>query len=334
MCHEIERCIKNILCIDGGGMKGLIPCLVLVELEARAKKLCCEIFDLISGTSIGGIMAGLLAVGIPASEAAKFFTEDGPVIFRKTWWRRFGLLAPRYSAETIEQVLQRRFGDLTLRDCKTKLLVTSLDVVSKKPYFFNNFTPGFINYKLWQVTRATSAAQTYFPPLKLGKMILWDGGNIANNPSLCALAHTSTFQGDEKMLSLGCGRTIDKPFKKWLKNVCKSHIKLIYRLVCIINALGAPIIIIGWITGGYIATHGIMADSNAKSTGVAVANLCLSVIVGMALTLLGIRVLALGHIIKTTIYALIHIAPALQNECVQKSTLTKMCNTFQADADA
>jgi uncharacterized protein len=203
--------MKQVVCIDGGGIRGLIPCMVLAELEARAKKPCCELFDLISGTSIGGILAALLATGHKAEDAKKFFFQDGPIIFRKRWWRSHGFLAPRYPALPIERVLKRTFGDLTLKDCKTNLLVISINLLNQQPYFFNNFMPGFSNFKLWQVCRATSAAQTYFPAFKLDDMIMWDGGCVANNPSLCALASASKLWGREeiKMLSLGCGKSVE-----------------------------------------------------------------------------------------------------------------------------
>jgi patatin-like phospholipase/acyl hydrolase len=93
-----------------------------------------------------------------------------------------------------------------LKDCKTNLLVTSLDLISQEPYFFKSYddTP---NYFLWQVGRATSAAQTYFPGFELDGSILWDGGNCANNPAAYAVADAvKLWKGERlKVLSLGCG---------------------------------------------------------------------------------------------------------------------------------
>lgn len=201
--------MNRILTIDGGGMRGYIPAAVLVELEQLAGRPCWQMFDLIAGTSIGGILAALLAAGVPAGEAIKFFTEDGPNIFRKIWWRSFGLLAPRYPAQPLESALQARFGGRRISDCKTKLLVVSLDLVSQNPFFFENFSGCCPNYPLWQAGRGTSAAQTYFPAFHLDGMILWDGGNVANNPSVCAMADAVKLWGDHalprKVLSLGCG---------------------------------------------------------------------------------------------------------------------------------
>jgi uncharacterized protein len=209
--------MKRMLIIDGGGMRGYIPAAVLVELERLSGKPCCEMFDLIAGTSIGGILAALLAVGTPASDTINFFTQDGPKIFKKTWhgwWRWNGILAPRYPARPIESALQARFGGRFLSDCKTRLLVASLDLVTQDPFFFENFSGYCANYALWEVGRGTSAAQTYFPAFKLGNKILWDGGNVANNPAVCAMADAANLWGlhhlPDKVLSLGCGNQLVK----------------------------------------------------------------------------------------------------------------------------
>lgn len=198
--------MKKLLALSGGGMRGLPEAALLADIERRTSKPIASLFDHISGTSIGGIVAALLAAGMSASEAVSFFTEDGPKIFSKHWWRTFGLFCPRYPAKAVEDVLRNRFGDLKLKDCKTNLLVTSLDLVSQEPYFFKSYEPT-PNYFLWQVGRATSAAQTYFPGFRLEGKILWDGGNVANNPAVCAVADaTNLWPGERlKVMSLGCG---------------------------------------------------------------------------------------------------------------------------------
>lgn len=189
-------------------MRGYLPASLLVELERRTGKPCCELFDLIAGTSIGGILAALLAAGVPAAETLKFFTEDGPKIFRRRWWRYFGMLGPRYTAEAIEEVLTRRFDTL---EVKTHLLIPAFDLKDHTPYFFK-FAP-FQNHEvpLWQAARATSSAQIYFPAFRTflpsGEHVFWDGGNVANNPAVCAYAEAVRRWGSRgvQMLSLGCG---------------------------------------------------------------------------------------------------------------------------------
>lgn len=205
--------MRSILSIDGGGMKGYVPCAVLVELERRAGKSCTEMFDLVAGTSIGGILACLIATGKSATEALKFFTEDGPKVFGDVQaFGHGGILKPRYAAEPLEGRLMDRLGAATLSSCKSKLLVPAFDLVSYDPFFFKS-SKIERDYQLWQVARATSAAQTYFPAFELGNMVLWDGGNVANNPAACAVAEAVKIWGpDEKLrvLSLGCGAASGK----------------------------------------------------------------------------------------------------------------------------
>lgn len=200
--------MKTILSIDGGGMKGYIPCSVLMEIERRAKRPCYEIFDIVAGTSIGGILASVISTGQSATEVIKFFTEDGPKIFGRVQpfgWG--GVLRPRYAAEPLESALKVRLGSATLKDCKVPLLVTAFDLNAYTPVFFKSTKPN-PNYALWEIGRATSAAQTYFPGFKLDDMILWDGGNAANNPTLCVVAEAFKLWGEHekfRVLSVGCG---------------------------------------------------------------------------------------------------------------------------------
>jgi hypothetical protein len=205
--------MKSVLSIDGGGMKGYVPCAVLVELERRAGKSCSEMFDMVAGTSIGGILACVISTGRSATEALKFFTEDGPKIFGHTQlFGAGGVVKPRYAPEPLEGCLMDRLGAATLSSCKNSLLVPAFDLVSYEPFFFKS-SKFDRDYQLWQVGRATSAAQTYFPAFELGDMILWDGGNVANNPAACAAAEAIKIWGpDEKLriLSLGCGAASSK----------------------------------------------------------------------------------------------------------------------------
>lgn len=193
-------------------MKGFIPCSVLVELEKRTGKPCFELFDMFAGTSIGGILACLLASGKTAIEAIEFFTEDGPEIFGHT--RTFGhdgIFEARYGSDKIEQCLQARLGTAKLSDLQKALLIPAFDLVSYDPYFFKS--PVVDNdYALWQVSRATSAAQTYFPAFNLGGKLLWDGGNVANNPAACAVAEAMRDWPGEALniFSIGCGQAESK----------------------------------------------------------------------------------------------------------------------------
>lgn len=197
--------INRILSIDGGGMRGYLPCSMLEYLENKTGLLSYQMFGSISGTSIGGILACLLASGQPASEAKKFFTEDGPVIFKPSSdpARKDGILKSRYESGPIEDVLHKRLGQLRMTDLKVPIVVPSFDLASGHRYIFHS---GSENWWLWQVARATSAAQSYFPAFRVLGRVLWDGGIVANNPSAFAEAFNyNDLTTDYRIVSLGCG---------------------------------------------------------------------------------------------------------------------------------
>lgn len=204
--------MKRILAISGGGCRGYLPALTLVEIERRTGKQCYQLFDLIGGTSVGSILAALLAIGVPAAEAIKFFAEDGPLIFKKQF-SLLGLLRPKYPDGPFESLLAQRFNGAKLSDCKTRLLIPAWDWTAEQPYFFKSYDDILpnINWQLWQCCRASSSAQTYFRAFDCCGHLFWDGGNTTeNNPSKAAYADAVIKWGwaeQIKILSLGCGDT-------------------------------------------------------------------------------------------------------------------------------
>jgi patatin-like phospholipase/acyl hydrolase len=203
----MKKNTKIILSLDGGGMKGYITCVILAELEKKSQKKCSDIFDLIAGTSIGGIVAALLSCGVSATDALTFFTEDGPNIFKKTFFNTIGgVFGPKYSSSVIEKVLTDKFNGLFP---KTYLLMTSYDLVTQTPHFFKFDTEKY-PCQLWQASRATSSAQIFFPGFKVNiagtDYVFWDGGNVANNPAICAYAECyNLWKSDPIILSIGTG---------------------------------------------------------------------------------------------------------------------------------
>lgn len=216
----------NILSIDGGGVRGLIPGMVIVELERRLGKPVSEVFDLIAGTSAGGHVALALtapgADGKPkwqASDLADFYKEAYGRIFPSTGNRFLGSLRgiteERYSAEGIEKVLEEIFGDAMLSEALTEVLVTAFEVESGQPHFFLSSdakSDGRSDHLMRFVARATSAAPTYFEPAaKIGseeKLTFIDGGVFANNPTMCGFAHAQRLGFDEDemtIVSIGTG---------------------------------------------------------------------------------------------------------------------------------
>jgi len=221
--------MTRILSIDGGGILGLIPAMVLAEIEARAGRPAAELFDLVAGTSTGGIIACAVAAGIPANTVADLYRKRGKDIFARHLRHRlftgFGLWGPQYAASGIEAALADVFQGAKLSDCTTDLLVPAYDIEARTPVLFKSAKArwnGVVgveayharsrDYYLRDVARATSAAPTYFPPARItslaGEVVTAvDGGLFANNPAACALAQVakaSRMYG-AAMVSLGTG---------------------------------------------------------------------------------------------------------------------------------
>lgn len=215
----------RILSIDGGGIRGIIPASVLAEIERRTGRRIAELFEVIAGTSTGGILAcGLTlpdASGSPAHSAAdlvRMYAAEGPRIFPHEFLGRLrSLIDEKYSQKGIEAVLQQYMGDATLKDALTEIMVTAYDLERRRPFFFRSararVDPRY-DFPLRMVARATSAAPTYFEPFRLpaappdDHFTLVDGGVFANNPAMCAYvdAHAGRARVDEVlMVSLGTG---------------------------------------------------------------------------------------------------------------------------------
>ena len=214
--------MRRILAIDGGGIRGLIPALVLQTLEAELGRPIAQCFDLIAGTSTGGILALGLAKpgqdGKPehkASDLVKLYEEHGRVIFKRSFWRGVtsigNLTEERYPANALETVLQRYLGAVPLRQSVTDVLVTAYDIERRQPFFFKSWRGDRNAVPMWQAGRATSAAPTFFEPARIevdGQLrALIDGGVFVNNPAMSAYAEVCRRHGPEDILvvSLGTG---------------------------------------------------------------------------------------------------------------------------------
>lgn len=207
-------------------MRGYLPIAMLVEFERSSGKRCCDIFDMAWGTSIGGIGASLIGCGVPATEVLKFFPDDGPPIFKKRFGHYIGIFGSRYKGSVIEGVLQKRTAGLVP---KIHIGITSFDQQTQKPYMFK-FVPGQnVGDKIWQATRATSSAQIFFPKYRVtfedGPHAFVDGGNVANNPAMCAYVEAKKIWPNEEIViySLGCGDVAPKApgiFMRFLEKIC------------------------------------------------------------------------------------------------------------------
>lgn len=202
--------MKPRLALGGGGMKCYVECAILAEIERRSGKRITDLFSLIAGTSGGAIIGLSICAGNSAADTLGFFTQDGPNIFDTHWWTGPAELIRgyKYNPAPLEAALQKRLGSKAMIDALCPIIVTSVDRNSKAAMFFKSYDPTTQNYAMWKAARASSAAQTYFPPFALNSWSLWDGGNAANNPAMCAFADGINQIRNNlnfKVLSLGCG---------------------------------------------------------------------------------------------------------------------------------
>lgn len=193
------RGLYRILSLDGGGIRGLITAVLLERLEAALPGFLGQI-DLFAGTSTGGLLALGLASGKTPADAIRLYVEYGQQVFADSLWdqvRDLGtLIGAQYDIEPLRQALQALFGEMTLGDLSRRVLISSFDLDYQPPdlaqprswkaKFFHNFPgPGGDQaQRVVDVALYTAAAPTYFPIVQ-GYI---DGGVVAGNPSMCALA--------------------------------------------------------------------------------------------------------------------------------------------------
>ena len=221
--------VLKVLAIDGGGIRGVIPAMVLAEIENRTGARAAELFDLVAGTSTGGILAlGLVKPSeedetrpqYKASELVDLYANEGGRIFERSLWHRVvaleNLLDEKYSADGLESVLEKYFGEVPLSKAVTETLITSYELESREPWFFARHKarskPGW-DFTMRFVARATSAAPTFFEPEALSPTPprggLVDGGVFANNPAMCAYVEMKDQRPDADevlVVSLGTGQ--------------------------------------------------------------------------------------------------------------------------------
>jgi patatin-like phospholipase/acyl hydrolase len=218
----------RILSIDGGGIRGILPAMLLAWLERKTGQPVSQLFDIVAGTSTGGILAlGLVrpnADGKPAysaEEMAALYEREGENIFSSTFWHKLASLGSlgdqKYPSKGVEEVLQRYFGETKLSESLSSVLVPSYEIERRVPFFFKSHSArrqATHDFPMWQVARATSAAPTYFEPARIDASragdywALIDGGVFANNPAACALveARTQFPEADKYVVcSLGTG---------------------------------------------------------------------------------------------------------------------------------
>jgi len=204
--------IARILSIDGGGIRGLIPAMVLTEIEQRSNRQIADLFHLVAGTSTGGMIAlGLARPGpgrkpMNAAKIMRVFRQEGPDVFSRTVWKEVssfgGITEGKYDSEALERYLKKSLGKTRLSEALVDVMVTAYDLRHRAPYFFKSWkaqglhleageTAAHYDFLMRDAARAATAAPTYFEPAVVRNavaedFVFVDGGVYANNPAMCA----------------------------------------------------------------------------------------------------------------------------------------------------
>lgn len=213
----------RILSIDGGGICGILPASILAELEHRflSGSSIADHFDMIAGTSTGGIIALGLGHGMTAGAIRDVYVERGGLIFPPVGWIRNRLRLIKhfvryvYDSKNLEDELHRIFGETLFGSSSKRLCIPSFEGRFGEPWIYK--TPHHEDYKLdrfekmVRVGMATSAAPTYLKAYDNGPYRMIDGGIWANNPIMNALVDALSCYDLKRrqiqILSVGCGET-------------------------------------------------------------------------------------------------------------------------------
>lgn len=214
----------QILSLDGGGIKGLFEAALLAKLEEDLRTRVADHFDLVVGTSTGGIIALGLGLGLSPREIVNFYREEGGRIFRPGFFRSIRhLTRAKYEQAPLQKALQKYFGDRLLGESAKRLVIPSYNLSSDDLYNFKTaHEPRFKrDYKVpaWKVALATSAAPTYLPACRaVDAHRLVDGGLWANNPTLVGLVEALSYLKVPKeqisILSIGTSYAVTSRGKK------------------------------------------------------------------------------------------------------------------------
>ncbi|KAL7262089.1 hypothetical protein ACSBR1_000465 [Camellia fascicularis] len=213
----------TILSIDGGGIRGIIPATILTYLESQLQELdgedarLADYFDVISGTSTGGLVTAMLAAPnennrplFAAKDIKPFYLEHGPKIFPQKRGM-FGslrntlklLVGPKYNGKYLHKVIKEKLGETRLHQTLAHVVIPTFDVKHMQPTIFSTYEvqkSPYLNARLSDICISTSAAPTYLPAYNfknqdsegnVKEFNLIDGGVAANNPALVAISQVT-----------------------------------------------------------------------------------------------------------------------------------------------
>jgi hypothetical protein len=257
MSDDQDRSYR-ILCLDGGGIRGVFPAAFLARLEEHLEHPIGRYFDLIAGTSTGGIIAIGLALGLSAGEILKLYEERGPAIFdqhhgafrnwfRQRWRSTRHWVGSKYEATELRAALGSILGERRLGESTTRLLVPAWHPVLERVYIYKTAHHPRLETDFRQLAvdaaMATAAAPTFLPRHNTSDQVeLVDGGVWANNPVGAAVVEAVGTLGWPaerlKVLSVGTITDVTAPPRWSGKLPMAAHITRLFMAGQSHSALG------------------------------------------------------------------------------------------------
>lgn len=218
-----QDAVFRILALDGGGIRGIFTASFLATLEELSRGRIADSFDLIVGTSTGGIIGLALALGLPAKRILDLYLERGKEVFGRP--RRLGmLLRPKHDNVRLAQAVREVFGEQTINDALTPVCITSYELTNSYPRIWKDEHAEDLlrdgDEPMWKIALAACAAPLYFPGTQVapGDSHV-DGGLFANNPILIGVAEAVRYFRQPldriRVLSVGAGERAERiPYEK------------------------------------------------------------------------------------------------------------------------
>jgi uncharacterized protein len=202
----------KLLCIDGGGIRGIFAIAILKALEEDVGQPVGDLFDVVAGTSTGSIIAASVSLNKNMKEVYESYKHFGGKIFTRQ--AKVGLFKSVYSDRALRHLLKQAFGEVKLQDITKPLLIPAVDITHGKPFIhrsnYGHPDCDDLSINVWDAVLSSCSAPVYFPPNKIGDQYLSiDGGLWANNPSLVCLTEAIHFfqksMNEINILSIGTG---------------------------------------------------------------------------------------------------------------------------------
>lgn len=256
----------QVLSLDGGGIRGIFSAAVLAGLENDLGRPVLDHFDLVVGTSTGGLIATALGAGMTPTEVVDLYVSERKTIFPGSRRLRSAtqLLRPKYQAVGLHGLLRRIFGERILGESRVPLVIPAFDLGENNVYLFK--TPYHERLKrdwrvpVWQVAAATSAAPTFFPAFSLpgDHVRLVDGGVWANNPAMVGAVEAFSMFGQplQSIRVLSLGTTADPRTRR--RNLDRGGLLQWVRSPNVVNVLLA-----GQSAGAFAQVQHLLGRDNA-----------------------------------------------------------------------